>query len=107
VKSGQREREITHAARRDETSVFFESPHRLQKTLEVCARLCPERVLCVARELTKTFEEYRIGTGAELGAHYTAHPAKGEIVFLMRAKTKEERAASALGSTAHAQPLPH
>ena len=92
VKSGQREREITHAIQRDETSVFFESPHRLQKTLDVCARLCPERVVCVARELTKTFEEYRIGTGAELGTHYTAHPAKGEIVFLMRAKTKEERA---------------
>jgi len=95
VKSGQREREITRAAGRSETSVFFESPHRVQRTLEACARLCPERMVCVARELTKQFEEYRLGTGAELAAHYAAHPPKGEIVFLVRAATKEERAAQA------------
>jgi len=91
VKSGQRERELTHAAARPETSVFFESPHRLQRTLEACAKLCPGRALCVARELTKQFEEYRIGTAANLLEHYTAHPPKGEIVFLMRALTKDER----------------
>ena len=85
VKSGQRERELGHAAERRETSIFFESPHRLVRTLEVCARLCPERALCVARELTKQFEEYRIGIAAPLVEHYTAHPPKGEIVFLVRA----------------------
>jgi 16S rRNA (cytidine1402-2'-O)-methyltransferase len=95
VKSGQRERELTAAAARAETSVFFESPHRLGRTLEACARLCPQRQLCVARELTKQFEEYRIGTGPELAEHYAAHPAKGEIVFLVRAATKEERHAAA------------
>ena len=94
VKSGQRERELTRGAERHETSVFFESPHRLVRTLEACARLCPSRMLCVARELTKQFEEYRIGTGTELAAHYAAHPAKGEIVFLMCAATKEERVAA-------------
>jgi len=93
VKSGQRERELTQAAQRRETSIFFESPHRLQRTLEACATLCPERLLCVARELTKQFEEYRIGTGIELAAHFIAHPPKGEIVFLMRPATKEERQA--------------
>ena len=84
VKSGQRERMVTEAAAREVTSVYFESPYRLTKTLEACAKVCPERVLCVARELSKTFEEYRIGTGAELLQHYTAHPPKGEIVFLVR-----------------------
>jgi 16S rRNA (cytidine1402-2'-O)-methyltransferase len=39
----------------------------------------------VARELTKTFEEYRRGTAAELLAHYTARPPKGEIVLLVAA----------------------
>ena len=90
VKSGGRERELTRAARRAETSLFFESPHRLPRTLEACARICPERMLCVARELTKQFEEYRVGTGAQLAEHYADHPAKGEIVFLVRAATKEE-----------------
>ena len=43
----------------------------------------PERQLCIARELTKKFEEFRRGTAAELLAHYEAHPAKGEIVLVV------------------------
>jgi 16S rRNA (cytidine1402-2'-O)-methyltransferase len=84
VKSGRREREILAAAARVETTVFFESPHRLLKTLEVCAQHLSDRQICVARELTKTFEEYRRGLPRELLAHYTAHPAKGEIVLVIR-----------------------
>jgi 16S rRNA (cytidine1402-2'-O)-methyltransferase len=84
VKSGGRERDLGAAAAREETTVFFESPHRILKTLEAAVRLMPERQLCVARELTKTFEEFRRGRPAELLAHYTAHPAKGEIVLVIR-----------------------
>ena len=79
-------RELTRrasAAAREETSVFFESPHRILKTLMVCAEKFPDRLICVARELTKTFEEYRRGTGPELLAHFTAHPARGEIVLVI------------------------
>ncbi|MDQ2919740.1 MAG: 16S rRNA (cytidine(1402)-2'-O)-methyltransferase, partial [Verrucomicrobiota bacterium] len=65
VKSGQRARELTAAAEREETTVFFESPYRINKTLTACVELMPERRLCVARELTKKFEEFRRGTGAE------------------------------------------
>lgn len=90
VKSGQRERELQAAAERLETTVFFESPYRLNKTLAACAELMPTRLLCVARELTKKFEEFRRGTGRELLAHYEAHPAKGEITFLV-AGEKEKR----------------
>lgn len=83
VKSGQRERELSAAAAREETSLFFESPHRILKTLEAASRLLPDRRVCVARELTKQFEEYRRGLPGELLAHYTAHPPKGEIVFVI------------------------
>ncbi|HEV2096936.1 MAG TPA: 16S rRNA (cytidine(1402)-2'-O)-methyltransferase [Chthoniobacterales bacterium] len=83
VKSGQRERELRAAAERAETSAFFESPYRLVKTLAACAEIMPDRMLCVARELTKKFEEFRRGTGAELRAHFEAHPPKGEITFLV------------------------
>ena len=86
VKSGQRARELTAAAEREETTVFFESPYRINKTLAACAELMPERQLCVARELTKKFEEFRRGTGAELLAHYEAHPAKGEITLVVSAR---------------------
>ncbi len=83
VKSGQRERELKAAADRPETTIFFESPYRLNKTLAACAAIMPERLLCVARELTKKFEEFRRGTGAELLAHYEARPAKGEITLVV------------------------
>jgi 16S rRNA (cytidine1402-2'-O)-methyltransferase len=83
VKSGQRERELRAAAESKETSVFFESPYRILKTLAACAELMPERQLCVARELTKKFEDFRRGTAAELLAHYEARPAKGEITLVI------------------------
>ena len=44
----------------------------------------PERQLCVARELTKKFEEFRRGTAAELLGHYQAHPPKGEITLVIK-----------------------
>ena len=83
VKSGQRERELTHAAERQETTVFFESPHRLLKTLDASTRILSDRKICVARELTKQFEEYRIGDAATLFTHYSAHPPKGEIALVI------------------------
>ena len=86
VKSGGRERDLRAAAEREETTVFFESPHRILKTLDAAVPIFGDRQICVARELTKTFEEYRRGTAAELLAHYTAHPAKGEIVLVIAAK---------------------
>jgi 16S rRNA (cytidine1402-2'-O)-methyltransferase len=83
VKSGGRERDLRNAAEREETTVFFESPYRINKTLAACAEIMPERLLCVARELTKKFEEFRRGTASELLAHYEAHPAKGEITLVV------------------------
>ena len=77
VKSGRRERELRAAADHDETTIFFESPYRLTKTLKVCIDIMPDRPLCVARELTKKFEEFRRGTAAELLARYEARPPKG------------------------------
>ena len=82
-KSGGRERELRKAAERKVTSVLFESPHRLVKTLAACIEIMPDRPLCVARELTKKFEEFRRGTATELLVHYNAHPPKGEITFVI------------------------
>jgi 16S rRNA (cytidine1402-2'-O)-methyltransferase len=85
VKSGQRERELRIAAESEETTLFFESPYRLLKTLQACSTIMPGRQLCVARELTKKFEEFRRATAAELLAYYEAHRAKGEIVLVVSA----------------------
>lgn len=84
TKSGGRERELRAAAGRNETSIFFESPYRLTKTLAAAVVILPNRHLCVARELTKRFEEFRRGTASDLLAHYELHPPKGEIVLLIQ-----------------------
>src|SRR4029077_3415155 len=84
VKSGQRERELRAANEREETTIFFESPYRLTKTLSAAIDILQDRQLCVARELTKKFEEFRRGSAAELLAHYEARLPKGEIVLLVQ-----------------------
>ena len=91
VKSGGREREIVEAGRRAETSIFFESPHRLMKTLEVFREKLPGRMLCVARELTKQFEEFRSGLPEELIVRFSAAPPRGEIVLLVCGLSRQER----------------
>src|SRR5690349_19695683 len=88
IKSGRRERELRAAAAREETSIYFESPYRLAKTLKASIDLLPDRQICVARELTKKFEEFRRGTAAELLAHYEAHPPKGEIVLMISGRSE-------------------
>jgi 16S rRNA (cytidine1402-2'-O)-methyltransferase len=82
-KSGRRLAELQEAVNRAETSIYFESPHRLIKSLTALAEIAPQILVCVARELSKKFEEYQRGSAAEVLAHFTAHPPKGEIVLLI------------------------
>lgn len=83
VKSGRRRAVLESALQRSETSIFFESPHRIAKSLAVLAELAPERRVCVARELSKKFEEYLRGIAIELSARATAQPPRGEICLLV------------------------
>ena len=92
VKSGRRAAEIARAAERRETSIYFESPHRIERTLEALKEACPGRQVCVARELTKTFEEFQRGTPEEVLGHFQKHPAKGEITLLVAAMDKGAQA---------------
>ncbi len=92
VKSGRRMSELTRAAERAETSIYFESPHRIERTLAALNEVCPERMVCVARELTKTFEEYQRGLPAQVLAHFTKHPPKGEITLLIAAASDKSQA---------------
>ncbi len=67
------------------TFVLYESPYRLVKCLEQLTEHCgPERLACVARELTKLHEDVRTGTLTALTAHYSAQAkVKGEIVVVV------------------------
>jgi 16S rRNA (cytidine1402-2'-O)-methyltransferase len=64
-----------------ETTIAFESPRRLARTLGLIADIDPRRPLAVCRELTKLHEEVRRGSAAELAAHYAEHAPRGEIVL--------------------------
>ena len=91
VKSGRRANELAAAVARQETSIYFESPHRILKTLAALDAVCPGRTICVARELTKTFEEYRRDTPAALIAHFEKHPPKGEITLVIPSGSASQR----------------
>ena len=83
VKSGRRKNVLEGALARRETSIFFESPHRIARSLAVLAELAPGREVCVARELSKKFEEYWRGSAAELSARAEKQPPRGEICLLI------------------------
>lgn len=66
------------------TLVFYESPHRILRTIEDLAEtLGPERPACLSRELSKLHEEHMRGTLAELAKRLKEKPAKGEIVLIV------------------------
>jgi 16S rRNA (cytidine1402-2'-O)-methyltransferase len=68
----------------ERTMIFYESPHRLVKSLkELATFLGGERQAAVCREISKKFEETRKGTLLELAMHYELIPVKGEIVLVV------------------------
>lgn len=70
----------------ENTIVFYESPHRILKTLKEFSEYFPERRLVVAREITKIFEEFASGSAAELLEHFSKKNPKGEFVVIMAGK---------------------
>jgi 16S rRNA (cytidine1402-2'-O)-methyltransferase len=83
VKKGRQTR-LLLLAEETRTMVFYESPHKLVKTLgHFAAYFGADRQVSVSRELTKMFEETIRGTATEVLAHYTAKPPKGEIVVVV------------------------
>ena len=82
-----RQTRLTKLAEDDRTIILYESPHRLVKCLgQIGEFFGAEREVCVVREISKLFEEYKRGTAVEVQKYYEAHPPKGEIVVLIGAK---------------------
>lgn len=88
VKGGQRRKELLAAAARECTSIYFESPYRVVRMLEDAVAEIPQMRLCLARELTKKFEEYRRGSAAELLEHFKIHAPRGEFCVVIAAVEK-------------------
>jgi 16S rRNA (cytidine1402-2'-O)-methyltransferase len=68
---------------RGPTLVAFESPRRVPASLEVLAEVAPDRLVAVARELTKAHEEVVRGTARELAERYADEAPRGEVVLVV------------------------
>jgi 16S rRNA (cytidine1402-2'-O)-methyltransferase len=86
VKKGRQTR-LKLLAEETRTIIFYESPHKLIKTLtNFCEYFGEDRQVSVSRELTKLYEETIRGTAKEVLKHYTNKPPKGEIVIVVGGK---------------------
>lgn len=71
------------------TLIFYESPHKLLKTLDQFITVFgPEREVAVSRELTKLYEETVRGSLEEVAAHFRTAPPKGELVIVLKGAGK-------------------
>ena len=83
VKKGRQTR-LRFLAEETRTMIFYESPHKLVKTLgHFCEYFGEDRQISVSRELTKLYEEIVRGTVKEVLQHFTNKPPKGEIVIVV------------------------
>lgn len=82
---------LTALSEESRTLIFYESPYRLLKALQQMSEIFgPDRQACVAREISKLFEEFKRGSLQELIDYYTEKGVKGEIVIIVEGKKKEE-----------------
>lgn len=77
---------------REETQVFYESPHRIMHTLTAMAEVLDQRRVVIARELTKTFETFLSGSPEELLSAIQSDPnqARGEFVIMIEGAASSE-----------------
>ncbi len=82
-----RQTKFKQIAEEDRTVILYESPHRLVKALEQIVEFMGEdRRVCVVREISKIYEEFKRGTALEVKSYYEINPPKGEIVIIIEGK---------------------
>ena len=83
LKKGRQTR-LKHLSEESRTLVFYESPHKILKTLgQFVEYFGGDRQISVSRELTKMYEETLRGTASEILAHFENNPPKGELVLVV------------------------
>jgi 16S rRNA (cytidine1402-2'-O)-methyltransferase len=86
VKKGRQTR-LAELGSESRTMVFYESPHKLMKTLQhFSEHFGPERQISVSREISKLHETHIRGTLSEVMEFFATHPAKGELVLVVAGK---------------------
>lgn len=80
----------------ESTMIFYEAPHKLQKTLEDMLDCWGNRPISISRELTKRFEETLHLTLEEAVAHYKTNPPRGEFVLVIGGAAPDESSGASL-----------
>lgn len=82
-KSAARRRRLEELSELEHTLVFYESPHRVAKCLADMHEVLGDRTACLAREISKKFEQFLRGRLSELVEQLAQKPVKGEIVLIV------------------------
>lgn len=96
-KKGERLKRLEEVREIPATLVFYETPHRIEKSLLDCLQILGDRKAAVARELTKLHEEIARGTLKELAEKFAEKQVKGEIVLVI--ERREDQSSKLTGQT--------
>lgn len=95
-----RQTRLGELAGEERTMVFYESPHRLLKTLQQFSEIFgPDRPASVSRELTKVFEETQRGPLSELITYFGQKTIKGEIVVCVQGESRKDKSGKGDGAS--------
>ncbi len=98
VKKGRQTR-LELLAAKEETMVFYESPHRIARTLaEMAQTFGADREAAVVREISKKFETHYRATLGELAEEFASNQPKGEFVIIIDGKRKERQKSKSTGN---------
>jgi len=89
-KTSERHKFIGQIAGMTYTLIFLESPYRIVESLEDLLSILGDRRVCVAREMTKMFEEYWRGYISGAVDYFKSQPARGEFTLVVEGKPKDE-----------------
>ena len=89
-KTSERHKRLEEVQSQPHTLIFLESPHRVVESLEDILLILGDRNICVAREMTKMFEEYWRGTASGAVQYFQSQPARGEFTLVIEGKTEED-----------------
>jgi len=87
-KSTARRKRLEKLKELEHTLVFFESPHRIQKSLSDMLEILGNRKACLAREISKRYEQFLRGRTSDILNTISEKPIKGEIVLVIAGKEK-------------------
>lgn len=98
-KHAERMKRLRALAGEMRTIVFYETPHRIEETMnDLEEALGSSRLMALARELTKDYEEVRRGTISEIRESVVNNPPRGEIVLVIAGASEEEAVQAACSS---------